>query len=121
MVKGIPKVSDRAERFAIHLPVRYREPHSPGWFEGETENISSSGVLFRTDGPLRPKTTVEMRLALPVAIKDEGPCEIVCKGAIVRMEQNAMRGTPLALAVAIQHYRFARARQLNYCGWISGA
>jgi len=64
MVEGVPKSSTRAERFAIHLPVRYREPHSPGWFEGETENISGSGVLFRTESVLRPKTTVEIRLTL---------------------------------------------------------
>jgi hypothetical protein len=113
MVEGVPKSPTRAERFAIHLPVRYREPHSPGWHEGETENISGSGVLFRTESLLRPKTTVEIRLTLPVAIKDEAPCEIVCQGVIVRMEQSEMRGTQPALAVAIQDYQFVRARQLN--------
>jgi len=113
MVEGVPKASTRAERFAIRLPVRYREPHSSGWFEGETENISGSGVLFRTESLLSPKTTVEMRLALPVALKDEAPCEIVCKGIIVRLEQSDIRGMQPALAVAIQDYRFARARQLN--------
>jgi hypothetical protein len=113
MVERVPKASNRAERYAIHLPVRYREPRSPGWFEGETENISGSGVLFRTECLLSPKTTVEMRLALPVAIKDEAPCEIVCKGVIVRMEQSDIGGVPPALAVAIQDYQFVRARQLN--------
>ena len=113
MVEGVPKASTRAERFAIHLPVRYREPHSAGWFEGETVNISGSGVLVRTECLLRPKTTVEVRLALPVAMKDEAPCEIVCKGVIVRTEQSNIMGIPPALAVAIHDYRFARARQLN--------
>ena len=113
MVQGIPKASSRAERFPIHIPVRYREPRSLVWLEGKTENISRSGVLFRTESALSPKTMVEMRLELPVAIKDEAPCEILCKGVVVRAEQSAVTGTPPALAVAIRGYRFARGRQVN--------
>ncbi len=113
MLEGAPKVSSRAERFAIHLPVRYREPRSAGWFEGRTENISGSGVLFRTERLLEPKTTVEIRLELPVTLKNEAPCEIVCKGVIVRTEQSNITGIPPALAVAIQNYRFSRGRHMN--------
>jgi hypothetical protein len=113
MIEGAPKASNRAERFPIHIPVRYREPRGLVWFEGKTENISRSGVLFRTESVLSPKTTVEMRLALPVVIKNEAPCEILCKGVVVRTEQSNIRGAPPALAVTIRHYRFARGRQPN--------
>jgi len=113
MAEEAPKASNRAERFPIRIPVRYREPRGLVWFEGKTENISRSGVLFRTESVLSPKTTVEMRLALPVVIKDEAPCEILCKGVVVRVEQSSIRGAPPALAVAIQHYRLSRGRQVN--------
>lgn len=113
MMEGASKAASRSERFAIHLPVRYREPNSAGWFEGETENISGSGVLFRTESLLNPNTTVEVRLALPVAIKGEAPCEIVCTGIIVRTEHSNIAGLPSALAVAIQNYRFTRIQQFN--------
>ena len=113
MAEGAPRASSRAERFPIHIPVRYREPRSVVWFEGKTENISRSGVLFRTESVLSPKTTVEMRFMLPAAIKDEAPCEILCKGVVVRTEQTNIRGTPPALAVKIQRYRFARGRRVN--------
>lgn len=113
MAEEAPKVSIRAERYPIRMSVRYREPRGRVWFEGKTENISRSGVLFRTKSVLSPRTTLEMRLVLPAFIKDEVPCEIHCKGVVVRTEQSSIRGAPPALAVTIQHYRFARGWQAN--------
>ena len=110
---GAPKGSTRAERFAIHLPVRYHEPQSSRWFGGRTENISYSGVLFRAEFPLEPKTAVEMRFELPNAILGGAPGEIVCKGAIVRIEESPISGIPPALAVAIRSYRMARRGQVH--------
>ena len=73
-----------------------------------TENISYSGVLFRAEFPLQPQTTVELRFELPAAILGEAPGEVVCKGAVVRIEEGPISGIPLALAVAIDGYRMAR-------------
>jgi hypothetical protein len=103
-----PKGSTRAKRFAIHIPIRYRKPHTSRWFEGKTENISYSGVLFRAEIPLQPKTSVELRFELPVAILGEAGGEIVCKGVVVRMEENPISGISPALAVSIGGYRMAR-------------
>jgi len=106
-----PEGLTRAERFAIRIPVRYREPRSSKWFEGRTENISYSGVLFRTEFPLLPKTSVEMRLRLPATVLGEAPGEIVCRGAVVRIEESSMSGLSPALAVAIRGYRVARGER----------
>jgi hypothetical protein len=103
-----PKGPVRAERFLLHLPARIRMVQSPPWFEGMTENISESGVLFHTEKPFAIKTEVEMRLGLPVVIRDEAPGEIVCLGTIVRMEPSRTPGTLPGLAVAIKGYRIAR-------------
>lgn len=55
----------RAERFMIQLPVRYRTPESPEWFETRTENVSHTGVLFQTKSILKPSTMVDVRLEVP--------------------------------------------------------
>ena len=104
---GAPIGSTRAQRFPIRIPVRYHAPRSSRWFEGRTENISHSGVLFRAEFPLEPETAVEMRIDLP-AIFGEAPGEIVCKGAIVRVEESPIAGIPPVLAVAIRTYRMSR-------------
>src|SRR5438093_1219765 len=42
----------RATRFPLRLPVRYRPLGKPEWRQGQTENISHSGALFRVEAPL---------------------------------------------------------------------
>src|SRR5580700_886196 len=37
----------RAQRFNLHLPLKYRPLGEPDWRDGTTENISRSGMLFR--------------------------------------------------------------------------
>jgi hypothetical protein len=103
-----PKASTRAKRFAIHIPVRYRKPHTSRWLEGRTENISYSGALFRAECLLQPKTTVELRFELPAAILGEAAGKVVCKGVVVRIEEGPTVGIPPALAVSIGGYHMAR-------------
>jgi hypothetical protein len=102
------KRSTRAKRFTIHIPIHYRKPHTSRWFEGRTENISYSGVLFRAESLLQPKTTVELRFELPTAVLGEAPGEIVCRGVVVRIEESPISAVPPALAVHIDGYRMAR-------------
>ena len=109
----VPKGIARAERFPISIPVRYREPHRPEWFEGKTGNISCSGVLLHTEASLEPKITLELRIELPVSVLGEGRGEIVCKGTVVRAEENPLADHPTAVAVAIQSYRMARGGQVH--------
>jgi hypothetical protein len=98
----------RAKRFTLHLPVYFRQPQSPTWLEGTTENISYTGVLFRSSSPFVPETPLELRLQLAVGTKQNHASEIRCKGAVVRVEQRNAPDTPVALAVAIRDYRIVR-------------
>jgi len=100
--------SERARRFALHLPICFRQPHSAAWLEGTTENISYTGVLFRSPNPLVPQTTLELRLQLATGAMQNHASEIRCKGAVVRVEQRNAPETPVALAVAISDYRIVR-------------
>lgn len=108
LLEQASKRSTRAKRFAIHIPIHYRKPGTSRWFEGRTENISYSGVLFRAESLLQPVTTVELRFKLPAAILGEAPGEVVCRGAVVRIEESPISTIPPALAIHIDGYRMAR-------------
>ena len=100
--------STRAKRFAIHIPIHFRKPRTSRWFDGRTENISYSGVLFRAESLFQPKTALELKFELPAAILGEAPGELLCKGAVVRVEKSPIAAIPPALAVHINNYRMAR-------------
>ena len=102
------QATDRARRFALKLPVYYRESDSPTWLKGTTENISHTGVLFVSSSPLAPETPLDLRLEVAVRIKGRGPSEVRCKGLVVRLEPRSAPQTPIALAVAISDYRIVR-------------
>ncbi len=104
----ILQTTDRARRFALRLPVYYRESDSPTWRKGTTENISHTGVLFVSSSPLAPETPLDLRLEVAVKTKGGGPSEVRCKGSVVRQEPRSADQTPIALAVAISDYRIVR-------------
>jgi len=98
----------RARRFTIKTSIRYREVGGTSWFEGTTENISRSGVLFRTDHVLELKATVQMSFSVPVQINADGSGEVCCRGSVVRI---ALSDEPdvTVIAAAIRSYRVVRA------------
>jgi hypothetical protein len=99
---------ERARRFAVHLPVYFRQPHTPKWLEGRTENISYTGVLLLSSYPMALETTLELRLEFAVGTKQTDSAEIRCEGAVVRVEQRDVPETPIALAVATRDCRIVR-------------
>jgi hypothetical protein len=99
---------ERARRFALHLPVYFRQAHSATWLVGMTENISCTGMLLRSTHPLIPETSLELRLQLAVGANLNPASEIRCKGAVVRVEQANGFETPVVMAVAIRDYRIVR-------------
>lgn len=114
MLRRRKEASGRAQRFPIHVPIRYRIPRSRDWLEAYTENVSRSGVLFRAECNFEPTTTLDLRLELPpINNKDGVHAEVVCKGEIVRVEQTYPVGISPIVAVAIHRYRLAQKRQPN--------
>lgn len=103
----------RAERFPVQLPLRYRLPHDTEWFEAQTENVSHTGVLFRTKCILKPTTIVEVRIEVPPTNGDSTHAEVVCKCEVVRVDQTPGKKMSPALALAIRNYRFTRKQQPN--------
>jgi PilZ domain len=98
----------RATRFPVQIPIWYREVNETGSYEGRIENMSHSGVLFRTGHLLSLSAPVEMNFVLPVVLSNEPPAEIVCRGSVVRtVPPSAEEGLP-GLAIAISDYQFMR-------------
>lgn len=98
--------AQRAQRFAVETSIRYREAGTANWQETTTVNISASGILFRAVQPLPPRATLDITLALPVAISGEAPAEIRCRGTVVRKASDFGRQDTPVLAVSIARYRF---------------
>jgi PAS domain S-box-containing protein len=98
--------SSRAQRFQLHLPLKYRRLDEERWHDGETKNISRSGLLFQAEDVLQPNVILEINLVLPAEIAGLSPTEVVCKGEVVRMvEPNGDKMHP-ALAAKILQYHF---------------
>ena len=97
----------RPQRFAISLPVQFRTLDA-AWQEGQSENISRSGILFRAAQPLEVDTVIEMMFDLPVEMGGEPGAHVVCIAHITRVLPGATPEQPPLLAARIRDYRFVR-------------
>jgi len=102
----------RAQRFQLHLPLRYRRLGETDWHEGKTENISRSGMLFQADEPLQPSALLEINLVLPPEIAGLSATEVVCRGEVVRTVQPNGGTVSPALAARILQYHFQHGSRL---------
>ena len=98
----------RAQRFRIQMYLRYRVNGESKWRQGTTENVSSSGVLFRGEQFARANALLDLRLALPDQIPGVPSAEVICKAVVVRSERPKGTESFPALATAISHFRFVR-------------
>jgi len=109
--KREPFAPSRAQRFQLHLPLRYRRLGEDAWHEGETENISRSGMLFQAEETLQPAAQLEISLVLPAEIAGLSATEVVCRGEVVRtVERDGGKMSP-ALAARILQYHFQHGAQ----------
>jgi len=102
----------RAERFQLHLPLKYRRLDEERWHNGETKNISRSGMLFQAEDLLQPNVILEINLVLPAEIAGLSPTEVICKGEVVRTVESNGKQMPPALAARILQYHFQHGSQL---------
>ena len=96
----------RAKRFKLHLPLKYRQLGESDWTAGTTENISRSGLLFRSKEPLPANVQIEISLVLPAEIAGLAAAEVVCRGEVVRTVQSETSPIGPALAAKILQYHF---------------
>ena len=98
----------RPQRFAMSLPVQFRTLDATAWQEGQSENVSRSGILFRAAQPLEVDTVIEMMFDLPVEMGGEAGAHVVCTAHVTRVLPAATPEQPPLLAARIHEYRFVR-------------
>jgi len=103
----------RAQRFNLHLPVKYRMIGQDDWREGTTENISRSGMLFRAEEMIPANAQLEIYLVLPAEIAGLSAAEVVCRGEIVRATAPEQPNMHPAVAAKILQYHFQHDTQLH--------
>ena len=96
--------SDRrqSDRFELEREVRYRVLNKRGGEEageGNTVNISSSGVLFTSKHLLVPGRRMELAISWPAQLNNQVPLKLVARGRVVRFQAGYA-------AVEIQQYEF---------------
>jgi len=101
----------RAQRFNLHVPLKYRLVGEGDWREGTTENISRSGMLFRAEEMIPPNAMLEINLVLPAEIAGLSAAEVVCRGEVVRALEPEQPTTNPALAAKILQYHFQHGSQ----------
>lgn len=90
MKRDMSKTSERATRFPIRAALRYRLRGERIWRQGVTENISTSGVLFRTDQTLSPGTLLDISFTLPMDAAGAPGAKVACHGVIVRAVEQTL-------------------------------
>ena len=103
----------RAQRFNLHLPLKYRLLGEDGWRDGTTENISRSGMLFRAEEAIPAFAQLEINLVLPAEIAGIAAAEVVCKGEVVRSISSDSTSVSPALAAKILQYHFQHGNRIS--------
>ena len=106
----------RAARYLVRLPLRYRLSGNLDWKMGQTENVSASGVLFRTEhsgrlfsreAGVQPSQPVELVVELPSTTADATIRRIRCLGEVVRRNDPEASDMLPTIAASVQGYHLA--------------
>jgi hypothetical protein len=106
----VPLGRRKKRRFTIELAVKYRvldENYPAQSGTGRTVNISSSGIWFTTEAPLRANLPVELSMNWPALLNDVCPMKLVIFGTVVRSDEKGA-------ALAIGQYEFRTRASWNH-------
>ncbi len=99
----------RAKRFAIQVPVLFRQTGQISWSQGRSENISRSGILFCSEEEVEIGTHLELSFKLRgEEMGGEEGAMVICQAQIVRRVLPPAPDAPPALAARILDYRLMR-------------
>jgi len=91
----------RERRLKHEVPVMFRVKGTEEWSEGTTENISKSGVLFRSPSSFEPQTKLELKCQMPRELTGDAPAEVICQASVRRVIANpATKKQPASFNVA---------------------
>jgi hypothetical protein len=105
----------RERRLRHRVALLFRPAGSQEWLDGESENISRSGLLLRTSSQLGVGARVEIILEMPKELTGDEDARVVCEGAVVRAEAIPLtrksRQESFLMACTITEYKFCPAPQ----------
>ena len=101
-------IQPRARRFEVRMNLRYRPNETGGWQGGVAENISRSGLLFRSESLLKRGTMFQMILTLPAEKAGERPVHVACLGTIVRTVPRKSAEASNLFAARFVNYEFVK-------------
>ena len=104
---GSSLVLERAQRYAITLPMRYRRVGEETWAAGTTVDISRSGVLFEGERSVDREAAIELVLTMPVEVADGA------RGVVVRAAAQSAADARRTFAATIADYTFVRDERNN--------
>lgn len=99
----------RAQRYEIVAAVHFRIPREQKWREGIIQNISTSGILIRTNEVCPADTDLEMRFGLPVDLPYSRAAEVYCRGVVVRSSRSLDENEKGFIAATIDQSRLIRS------------
>lgn len=104
-----------AKRFPLVQEVRFKLFNRNGvdLGLGRTVNMSSRGLLIRTDHQLVPGDRLEVSVSWPVRLNNECPLKLVATGRVVRAQ-------PGEAAIMIERYEFRTQGSLSLAGAARG-
>ena len=100
----------KSKRFDLRLPIRLvREGDRRLDEEGETVNLSSAGVLFRSHAALQIGAPIEYLITLQPGGGRRGGIQLHCVGKVVRRHQTGDETEDgIAMAATLERYEFVR-------------
>jgi len=69
-----------------------------------SSNISASGLCLATDLPLKVGAPVEIAMRMPEQVTGKPASEWLCRGQVVRVEEDELRNEKHCVGVAFQYY-----------------
>lgn len=81
---------------------------------GETQNVSSSGVLFTSDARVDVGQPIEYLISLPLGPNREARVRLRCLGKVLRLQRSDSRPEPgpssMVVAATMERYEFLRPK-----------
>ncbi len=96
-----------APRFSLTLPLRYRPAGESAWRAGKTRNLSSSGVLFRAHGMLRPGAELAIEIDLDESFPGRAT-KVTGRGKVVRQLRDESGADTWFIAIKYDSYHVER-------------
>src|SRR5687767_13331883 len=95
-------LTNRAPRYPLKMTIRFRPAGGGGWLEGETLNVSQSGILFRTSQPV-PGLHETLEMALEMSALGPRIANVTCTGRLVRIRPAEDSSAVIAATVEVYH------------------